>query len=154
MSKSQTLRIALFIHANGNIGIGTASPSMDVTIKQRHNPDPWGVFTNPSGLMIEHSNDEASKIMVSRYGYIVFAFGSGNSIDPDAWARIAPWNGDYYSPSDRRLKKKLENLNPVLHKLVKIRPSYYYLKDDINERRDIGLIAQDVEVFFPEVVVQ
>jgi len=60
--------------------------------------------------------------------------------------------------SDKRLKKDIIGINSCLEKVLKLNGvSYYWDKKNFPEMnfsdtRQIGLIAQDVKVFFPEVV--
>jgi len=57
--------------------------------------------------------------------------------------------------SDIRLKKNITNLSPVLDKLLKLRGVTYNWNDDLGLTTDtqIGLIAQELEEQFPELVV-
>lgn len=50
--------------------------------------------------------------------------------------------------SDRRLKKDIVNYKGGLEKIMKLRPVSFVWKKD--KRSDIGLIAQEVEVVYPE----
>ncbi len=66
------------------------------------------------------------------------------------WFR--PTDGGYSSNSDRRLKKDIISMEPVLGKLMKLEPARYHFINDASQRNCIGLIAQDVNALFPEVV--
>jgi hypothetical protein len=82
---------------------------------------------------------------------------------------ISLQSGNYLyqpSPSDRKLKTKIRPIDDALDKVMSIRGVYYnwqdnpqYIsdgvvpKDDIErERRNIGVIAQDLQQVVPEVV--
>ena len=57
--------------------------------------------------------------------------------------------------SDRRLKRDITYYDePSIEKIMKLKPAYYYLKDDNGRDEDIylGFIAQDVETVIPEAV--
>jgi len=62
--------------------------------------------------------------------------------------------GAYTTASDKRLKEDIEALeHGVLAKINRLEPSYYYFKrDQVQERKSVGLIAQDVLKVFPEIV--
>jgi hypothetical protein len=62
-------------------------------------------------------------------------------------------NGVYSYVSDRRLKKNITPLTPVLDKVLQLEPVNYEMKENnpANEK-SIGFIAQDVKPLFPEVV--
>lgn len=68
-------------------------------------------------------------------------------------ARVFQRNGNEYTFSDRRLKKDIEELGPVLDRILQLRPVLYrsILENDDSEKQ-IGLIAQDVEPLFPQLV--
>ncbi|MCA9398987.1 MAG: tail fiber domain-containing protein [Candidatus Omnitrophica bacterium] len=56
-------------------------------------------------------------------------------------------------PSDRRLKINIEPLEGSLEKVLALNGVYFYWKDpEQGSERQIGLIAQDVEAVFPEMV--
>ncbi|PIE86179.1 MAG: hypothetical protein CSA05_01880 [Bacteroidia bacterium] len=68
-------------------------------------------------------------------------------------------SGSISGSSDRRFKKKLSPLQNSLRKIEKLDAFYYFWKTkqfpkrDFSENRQIGMIAQDVEKVFPELVV-
>jgi hypothetical protein len=62
-------------------------------------------------------------------------------------------NGNYVSLSDQRLKCNVSALGPVLERVLQLRPVSYHFRDEAaNAPRSLGLIAQEVEPLFPEVV--
>ncbi len=56
--------------------------------------------------------------------------------------------------SDIRLKEKVQDLGLELDKIIALRTVSYYWKDreERTDKKQIGLIAQDVEKFYPELV--
>jgi hypothetical protein len=62
--------------------------------------------------------------------------------------------------SDIRWKKDLKPLENTLEKISQLKPVYYYWKKDefpdkhFTDKRQIGLIAQDMQKVFPELVVE
>jgi len=55
--------------------------------------------------------------------------------------------------SDRRLKKNIINLEPALEKVLLLSPKRFdYITEESNNSSYIGLIAQEVELLFPEFV--
>ena len=61
--------------------------------------------------------------------------------------------GAYTSVSDRKLKKNIENLNNLSDRVLKLQPvSYNFISQKDEEKKYLGLIAQDVEKLFPEFV--
>jgi hypothetical protein len=59
-------------------------------------------------------------------------------------------SGEIYSSSDIRLKTNISNINEPIKKIEQLNGVYYNLIS--NEKRCIGLIAQEVEKIIPEVV--
>ncbi|MEA1897734.1 MAG: tail fiber domain-containing protein, partial [Bacteroidota bacterium] len=63
-------------------------------------------------------------------------------------------------PSDIRLKENIVQLDQVLQKLAHLRGIYFDWKKidglniKLNDRRQIGVIAQEVEQYFPELVAE
>ena len=56
------------------------------------------------------------------------------------------------SLSDGRLKKDIEPIQGALYKCNLLRGVYYSMKDDATNRKQMGVIAQDVQKIVPEVV--
>ena len=60
--------------------------------------------------------------------------------------------GDLVTSSDKNLKSNIVSLGPVLTKLISINPKRYTMKNDAELKEKIGLLAQDVQAVFPELV--
>ncbi|WGK65421.1 tail fiber domain-containing protein [Croceiramulus getboli] len=60
--------------------------------------------------------------------------------------------GEYVQSSDRSLKTKIEPLPTLLGKVMQLNPSAYHYKSAEPGSRTLGLIAQEVQVLFPELV--
>ncbi|MEO8149552.1 MAG: tail fiber domain-containing protein [Bacteroidia bacterium] len=70
-----------------------------------------------------------------------------------AKANINGVSGAYTAVSDRRFKKDIEKSDNVLDKLNKLELlKYHFNEQKSTDRKFYGMIAQDVEKFFPEVV--
>jgi hypothetical protein len=54
--------------------------------------------------------------------------------------------------SDERIKKEIQDIETPLNKLMKVKPKEYYLCDDKDYNKKFGIIAQDIEIDFPEMV--
>ena len=64
----------------------------------------------------------------------------------------AIFNGDVKVTSDKRLKSNIISLGGTLAKLLQIDGKSYTMKKDENKKQKIGLLAQDIEKVFPELV--
>jgi hypothetical protein len=61
--------------------------------------------------------------------------------------------GTYHQVSDERLKTRIEDLPPVMEKVLKLHPSDYVMKESNPlHRKSIGFIAQEVQELFPQLV--
>ena len=60
----------------------------------------------------------------------------------------------FQPPSDRRLKNILGNYNKGLNEIVKLKPVKFNYKYDKAKKEHIGLIAQEVQPYFPESVTK
>ena len=64
----------------------------------------------------------------------------------------AIFNGDVKVTSDKRLKANIVSLGATLSKLLQIDGKSYIMKKDEREKQKIGVLAQDIEKVFPELV--
>ncbi len=130
---------------NGNIGIGTSSPAAKLHIKQSSNSPTGGIrLENPNGQYWETYSEHSRGIVTNHYH---FAY-NGTLL-----ALITGSDGAYNQISDRKLKKNIRQLEPVLHRVLQLSPSRYQFKDSpASTPASIGFIAQEVEPLFPEFV--
>ena len=92
----------------------------------------WIYKRLPSGLKVQTTADKISPVSINTDLYV---------------------NGSIFNPSDRILK---ENINPIIDskrdKLLDLNPVQFVLKDDIHKKIHYGLIAQEAEEIYPELV--
>jgi cell division protein ZapA (FtsZ GTPase activity inhibitor) len=62
--------------------------------------------------------------------------------------------GDLNINSDARLKANIISLGATLSKLLQIDGKTYTMRKDANHKKKIGLLAQDIEKVFPELVTE
>ena len=77
-------------------------------------------------------------------GYTDLTFNSGT--------KVLTCGGDIVAFSDVRKKKNIRKLTDALSKIKRINGYTYEFIDVINPRRNAGVIAQEVQPVFPEVV--
>lgn len=106
-----------------------ASGSGGVSILQSFTGNEWTLYTSQS------SNDLA----IYYNGTLRGTFSSVN--------------GTYSPFSDRRMKKNIQDLEPVLDRILKMKPKKYHIRDqNSSEKKSIGVLAQEIEQLFPELV--
>jgi hypothetical protein len=70
-------------------------------------------------------------------------------------ANIDRVTGVYSALSDRKMKKNIRPLNTILETIMRLPVySYNYLDSKDEDHRVIGMMAQDVQPYFPELVYQ
>ena len=87
-----------------------------------------------------------------------FVIGNGADSNNRSDALVVKFNGDATLAgnlninSDARLKSNIISLGSTLSKLLQIDGKSYTMKKDESEKQKIGLLAQDIEKVFPELV--
>lgn len=74
----------------------------------------------------------------------VGSYGDGSMAMANSWSML----------SDKRLKKNFQKIPHVLEKLESISGYYYNWKTGKDQSRKLGVMAQEIEKVFPEVVAQ
>jgi hypothetical protein len=129
---------------NGNVGIGTINPATEFELMHQ-------VGASTQGLTIRNVNG----------GGGWWSFCMTTSPAPDltfrfAGNKVGTFNfisGNYQPISDRRVKKNIEPLPSILNDVLALSPkSYHFKTQDDTEIKEIGLVAQDVEDIFPNLV--
>jgi hypothetical protein len=127
---------------NGNVGIGITTP-----VKRLHvySPD-----LNLSRVRVENT-----------FGYVDFArwdksavIELNNSVHSSG-IRWAAYDGDsnWDFGSDRKLKKDIVDVEPLLDRALKVQVRRYRWKDDPPDaKHKLGVIAQELQPLFPEMV--
>lgn len=121
----------------GKLGIGTNAPNSPLDIIQPIDHSSAFRIINPGSIW-------------GMYCYDVLYFERNGTaqagIDED---------GDYLTFSDKRLKKNISEISPVLNNLLKLSVKKYQFLGAKNETKySTGLIAQEANELFPEFVNQ
>lgn len=129
--------------ASGNVGIGTADPKAKLEVTGNA-----GVLNlvGKDHVYIQWYPDGAS---AGRKGWTGWGGKSATTFT------IRNEIGDVVlsKGSDIRLKKNIEAATDVLSKVLRLQPVYFnYKKDPDTEPKRIGVIAQELESVFPELV--
>ncbi len=159
------------IVGSGKVGIGTADPAGQFEIYSSGGHE----FRFSSSAMSSSNKAfrmiQDSGVAYTRFAnagdtinYMAFNMDTGNmgvgTVTPDE--RLHVYNGSttgkytssgWTHSSDRRLKKEIIPLKSSLEKIKQIQGVSYVFKKDESQKKQLGFIAQEVEPFFPEVVL-
>ena len=159
---------AVYSTAMGNqtIATGWASTAMGTnTEADGLGSSSMGVYTKASdygSLAIGHYNLLGSTATTSNNEFssanTAFVVGNGTDENNRADAFVVMFNGNATLAgnlsvnSDARLKSNIISLGSTMSKLLEIDGKSYIMKRDENKEQKIGLLAQDIEKVFPELV--
>ena len=140
----------------GGLGVGTDSPNTAAALTASGENSTLGYGSWPMSLYITNPGNDLG--VIAGPGRIAMGFHGPNRkvyfIDEqeDHYTATLSEGGAWWTNSDINLKKDIEDLGNVLDKLELIRGvKYKYTYNKSNEPH-IGVIAQEVEKHFPELV--
>ena len=120
------------------------------------------IASDRSSLVLGQYNSVGSTVTASASEFSLdntaFVIGNGSSWDNRGDALVVKFNGDATLAgslninSDARLKANIISLGSTLSKLLQIDGKSYTMKKDESDKQKIGLLAQDIEKVFPELV--
>ena len=95
----------------------------------------------------------------SNNNIIIYPNGTGKvgigTTSPSVTLEVAgdiKYSGLLTDTSDRRLKDNIAPLGPQLGKITSLQPVSFTMKEDKKHRTELGLIAQDTESIYPDLV--
>jgi hypothetical protein len=137
---------------SGNLGVGSTAVApefpLDVggRVRIRHNGATSGIYFNNSQNVADAFAGLKTDTQIGFFINGAWRFWIDN-------AGNGTLGGTLTQSSDRRLKRDFAPLSASLHKLTSLRGYHYYWKDkERDQSLQTGLIAQDVETLFPELV--
>ena len=131
------------LDSDGQIRIGgDGSPTSTLHIKQT------STSSSAGGVTFEHMTTGHTWDLY-HYNDSDFGFLYNDALK----AYIQDTDGAYMTTSDRRLKEDIKYVENTLDKIIRVKPATYrYIDNDINAKRSLGVIAQELEVLFPLLV--
>ncbi len=132
------------LRADNKIGLLTANPNADLHLKQTST-----FWTSGAGLVFEENGSSVDTWQLLHSG-LHFSFVENNL----RRAYIEAATGNWVQPSDARLKTDLTPLEPVLDRVMELRPLRYRYHDQTEGDLTLGFLAQEVVAVFPELTHQ
>ena len=136
--------------AGGNIYLqgGCVSGAASTCDMSTPNIDSGSIITNINEIKIGHSNmANVALLIATATGYeAIHANG-------DAYVKGTLTAGYFVYQSDENLKKNIQPLENSLEKIEKLKAVSFVFKEG-DQRQRFGLLAQDVEKVYPELVSQ
>ena len=127
------------------IGLYATASDYSSTVIGQHNSSGSSVTNNATSFSTSNT---------------AFVIGNGENSDNKSDAFKVMFDGtttiagDLTINSDARLKANITSLGGTLAKLLKIDGKSYTMKKDQSEKQKIGLLAQDIQKVFPELVLE
>ena len=163
-SNNNNRKNALTLLKNGRLGLETETPDVKLHITgggdaSLANGSGYFIMGNVTGAnmvfdeneIIARNNGVNSPLYLQNTGGNV-AIGAVNpSVALDIVGSIE-YTGTITDVSDKRLKENFTSIDTVLERLQKIQGYTYNMKDDVDKKREYGVIAQDLQKVFPEMV--
>jgi hypothetical protein len=129
--------------SNGFLGVRTMSPAVEMHLIHENGED------SHHGLRIQN-------IGASGANWTLYASDQDQALSMFAKNNLVGFfdvSGDYNTLSDARRKKDIEKAPDVLEKLMQLGiKKYHFIENKLADKKHYGMIAQEVEKFFPEVV--
>ena len=161
--------LSYFLDANGTselsrLQVGTTGRFYSSATGQGETHEASGVQLIPGTAqttsVFEHTVGESAGIAFNEDSAVIWSAGNGDRLlsikDEDGMVERAyiNANGAYVKVSDARLKGDVQTVENALSNILKIRGvRYHFLNSDPKEMSsEIGVIAQEVEPVFPDLV--
>ncbi|PSR56992.1 hypothetical protein AHMF7605_27650 [Adhaeribacter arboris] len=158
MARLNGVASPLFLNHNGGNVILQAGPNSTAGKLGIHTDNPvveahlvHGVGTGSNhGLRLANSG-------ANNQNWTLYVSNANGNLDLYAnnafLGRFNDATGAYSTVSDLRFKKDIEKAEAVLPKVLQLDvKKYHFLKNKVEDQKNYGLIAQEVEKIFPEVV--
>ena len=145
---------AMRIDSSGNLLVGTTAVNGKITSKTTSTSLPSFYANTPSSFAAAaYQSDSITAASTSWYHFYgtsssatvanVIIYGNGN---------IQNANNSYGAISDVSLKENINDATPKLDDLLKVQVRNYNLKNDPEKTKQIGVVAQELELIFPAMV--
>lgn len=149
------LTTRMVIAGNGNVGIGVVVPAFLLDVGARMRIRSTSGLT--AGLWLNNDANNASNAFIGmRTDTEVGFFGQTGTPDWRFYVNTTNGNavlqGTLTQNSDARLKKNIVSLQNTLNAIQQLHGYTYHWKDNSNPDEQIGLLAQELQKVYPQLV--
>jgi hypothetical protein len=144
---------------SGNVGIGTAGPSYPLSVLGSAPVGGWFNNTATSGTAAGVEGFAQGAGGTTHYGVVGIAAGAGANYAVYASGDLA-YSGALIHVSDAKFKENILSYSGALPKIMKVKPRTFTFKSGpdydrfgFDPGKHYGLLAQELEEVFPELVV-
>jgi len=151
-------RTNMVIDADGNVGIGTSTPSYHLHVVSDGTRAIYGKATSSTGNTFGVWGESASTSGAGVRGHATANTGTnfgvlGAANSPNGFDFYAHGVGtNYGSSSSRRWKSNIEPISDPLTKLAQLSGVYFDWDTEHGGHHDLGMIAEEVGEVLPEIV--
>jgi len=138
----------LYLKAGGEVGVGKVPLTSDndsrLQVKQKGSQNVFGMeASNSTNHWDFYATTDVANTKLNMYY---------NGAFKGAYDNVT---GAYTAASDRRLKKDIAPLQPLLNNVLQLKAyQYHYLDNQPTDRFSNGFMAQDVQQLFPDAVIE
>jgi len=161
ISKNLTVSNVLYVK-NNKVGINNSNPSYECDVSGNigtlntylgnvNSNAGFGYRSTDINTNYAIMQTSTGKSTINSKDNIYFTFGGVSKCKLDSSGNVI-LNGNIYEYSDLNIKKNIETIDLALDKVKGLNGVTYNLTNKEDNRRHIGLIAQDVEKVIPEAV--
>jgi hypothetical protein len=137
---------------DGALNVNTPAVAANFRVVDNFVPN---LFTG--GFQVFHPTDKGKYFAMWRYnqGVQLFATGGGFGNAGSDNSRAINWDGDgnWDVSSDRKLKKDIQDAEPMLDRALQVQVRRFRWKDSAPDSKlSMGVVAQELEPLFPDLV--
>ena len=145
---------ALTVGGSVEVKENLRAEELELTQKNGHAVRPSVMYANEQDVLLNVEGKFCIHQVTSEADPGATERQKSEALEFDAKSGILRVKTAYYKLSDLRLKQEIEPIQGALDKVLALRGVCYRRHDIDGRPRDIGLIAQEVESVFPEVVAK
>ena len=144
-STDSGLTFSTNVFVEGNVGIGTTSPGGKLSVQ--------GTGTSYGLFVSTDSAGSVGNLVVNNSGNVGIGTTGPTHLIQLAGGAYCDGTGDWIAGSDRSYKKDINyDFKYGLNEVEQLKPVHYVHKQDKDNKKQVGFIAQDILNVLPEVV--